>query len=151
MTPDRVNQTRAGCNGRKGRSQGMGDTAPAVVSGQLRDPLWNHARRRVRGRGGGPNHGLHRIGSLGLAVGCPLVGSIGVWFTIFFTFPAFTLYLVGLRLARRWWPRRVTAWILTPLLTWTVLWTWPADGEGSLWIFGIALVCVAAAAALVRI
>jgi MFS family permease len=75
-----------------------------------------------------------------------LVGSIGVWFTIFFTFPAFTLYLVRLRLARRWWPRRVTAWILTPLLIWAVLWTWPADGEGSWWTFALALVCVAAAA-----
>ena len=83
--------------------------------------------------------------------GIPVFGLFGVGFTFFFTFPAFTLYLVGLRLARRRWPRRLTAWLLTPLLTWAVFLTWPADGEGSWWVFGIALGCVAAAATLVRV
>ena len=81
----------------------------------------------------------------------PLVGLVGLGFTILFTLPAFALYLVGLRLALGRWPRRLTAWLLTPLLTWALLWTWPVDGEGSWRVFGLAVACVPAAAALVRI
>lgn len=35
----------------------------------------------------------------------PVVGLLGIVFTIYFTLPAFTLYLVGLRVARRRWPQ----------------------------------------------
>jgi hypothetical protein len=105
MTPDRVDQARAGRNGR-------------TAARRDRDTL----RRRW------------------------FVTNVGILYGI-----TFAAALIGLRLPLRRWPRRLTAWLLTPLLTWAVLWTWPADGEGSWWVFGLGLVCVGAAASLVRI
>jgi hypothetical protein len=84
----------------------------------------------------------------------PVAGLIVVTFTAAVTLPSFAVYLVVLRLARRRWPRRRTAWILTPLLAPLLAWVFLVSldaGDGSWWNFGIALACVPAAAGFVRV